>query len=110
MKPTLPTQEEIKEAIEHRDALLDARAIIKTPQGRRFFKYLFRNYSPLDVPPIGLEETILREQIGHWRACNVIFALVSQADHEVSAQLLAEIQKEHYEKLSAPLLNGQTTE
>jgi hypothetical protein len=93
------TQEEVSEAIEHRDALLDVRAVLKTATGRRFFKYLVKNYSPIDPPPEGVEGVFLHEKLGMLRAWNELFKLMAEADPETAAQLLAENIKERYAKL-----------
>lgn len=106
-KPPAPTQEEVSEAIEHRDALLDVRAILNTTTGRRFFKYLVKNYSPIELPPMGLEGPILHEGLGQLRAFNAIFNLVSEANPETAAALLAENIRENYEKSSKPYLTKQ---
>lgn len=100
------TQEEVSEAIEHRDVLLDIRAVLATAHGRRFFKYLVKYYSPIELPPMGLEGAILHEGLGQLRAYNELFNLVSEADHDAAAQLLAENIKERYARLSQQNLNG----
>jgi hypothetical protein len=97
-KPPALTQEEVSEAIEHRDAILDVRAIIKTGPGRRFFKYMVKNYDPLFLPMMGLEGAILHEGLGQRRAYIELFNLMSEADPETSAQLLAENIKDRYAK------------
>ena len=84
------TQEEVSERIEHRDALLDIRAIIKSAAGRRFFKYLLKNYDPIFLPPMGLEGPILYEGLGQRRAYIEFFNLVSEADAGAAAEILAE--------------------
>lgn len=93
------SQEEVSERIEHRDALLNLRAILKSKEGRGFFKYMFKNYSPIDLPPEGVEGTFLHEKLGMKRAFNEFWRLASEADHVTSAQLLAEIEKDRYERL-----------
>lgn len=102
------TQEEVSEAIEHRDALLDVRSILKTPPGRRFFKYLVRNYDPIFLPPMGLEGPILYEGLGQRRAYIELFKLMAEADPETSAALLAENLKEEYAKLSQQNFDEQS--
>lgn len=94
------SQEEVSEAIEHRDAKLDVRAVLGTTYGRRFFKYLFKHYSPIELPPLGLEGVLLHEGLGQLRAYNEIFKLVAEADPEAAAQLLAQNEKEKHVKTS----------
>lgn len=92
-------QELIKERIEHRDARMNVRAVLKTEAGRGFFKYLLKNYDPIELPPMGLEGAILHEGLGQRRAYIEIFNLVSEADAETAAQILAENIKERNAKL-----------
>lgn len=99
-KPPTLTQEEVSEAIEHRDALLDVRAVLKTVAGRRFFKYVVKHYSPIELPPMGLEGAILHEGIGQQRACLEFFNLISEADPISAAQILADNIKDKYDKLA----------
>lgn len=100
VKVQLPTQEEVSERIEHRDALLNLRAVLKTNEGRGFFKFLFKNYSPIDLPPEGVEGTFLHEKLGMKRAFNELWNLACEADHMTSALILAEVRKENYERVN----------
>lgn len=102
------TQEEVSERIEHRDALLNLRALLKCSEGRGFFKFLFKNYSPIDLPPEGVEGTYLHEKLGMKRAFNELWKLAAEADHITSAQLLAEIEKEKYERRNRENSEGQS--
>lgn len=101
------TQEEVTEAAEHRDAKLDVRAILGSQPGRRFFKYLFKYYNPIELPPLGLEGNILHEGLGQLRAYNEIFKLVAEADPSTAALLLAENEKERYAKLVRDKIDSQ---
>lgn len=107
VKPQPLTQEEVSEAIEHRDVLLDIRAVLKTEAGRRFFKYLVKYYSPTELPPMGLEGSILHEGLGQLRAYNELWNLISEADHSAAAELLAENIKDKYAKLSQQNFDGR---
>lgn len=102
------TDEERREALEHRDALLDIRAILSTSHGRRFFKYLFKVLDVAELPDIGVEGPLLHERLGFLRVGHSIFKLASEANHEVSGQILAEIEKEKYERLIAEYTNNRT--
>jgi hypothetical protein len=95
--------EDIKERIEHRDALLDIRGILKTEPGQRFFKYLFKNFEIGQVPAQGLEGSFLHDRIGFLRAGRSIFEIASEADFEMAAKLLAQIEKERYDKIYSEL-------
>jgi hypothetical protein len=92
-------KEELREAIEHRDALMDIRAILSTASGKRFFKYLIKNLEVGELPPLGIEGTLLSDKLGFLRAGNAVFKLTCEADFTVAATLLAEVEKEKYERL-----------
>ena len=101
MKRRELTTEEIKEGIEHRDALLHIRQILSTPSGQFFFKYLFRQLGVLDLPELGLEGPILYDTLGYLRSGRSIFKLASEANPTLAAGLLSEIEKERYEQVYA---------
>lgn len=92
-------QEEQKERIEHRDALLAIRQIAVTSHGRSFFKYLFKAFEVGNLPQAGLERDLLLETMGFMRAGNSIFKLVAEANPEVAGALLAELEKERYAEI-----------
>lgn len=92
-------QEEIKERIEHRDALLNIRAVITTSSGRAFIKYLIKHLEVAELPDFGLEGDLLREKLGFLRAGQSIFKLISEASHMTAGSILAEVEKEKYERL-----------
>jgi hypothetical protein len=96
MNDRFQTEEEIKEAIEHRDVLLAIRAVLATVSGRVLFKYLFKHFGVTELPQIGLDERILSENLGFLRAGNSIFKLVAEANAEVAGELLATIEKDRY--------------
>lgn len=95
------TQEEVSERIEHRDAVLDVRAIYSTLSGRRFLKYLLKNFEVATLPPQGLEGSLLFEALGFLRAGKSIWELMAEADPTMAGQLLSEVEKERYAKLYA---------
>ena len=106
-KPEL-SAEEVRERIEHRDALLDIRAVLATTSGRNFFKYLFKNLEVGDLPPIGLDGALLNEKLGFLRAGSSIFKLVAEADAQQAANILALNEKERYARLYADSEIGQS--
>ncbi|HEY5236431.1 MAG TPA: hypothetical protein VIJ14_09655, partial [Rhabdochlamydiaceae bacterium] len=83
------------------------RAILQTGEGRRFFKYLIKYYSPIELTPMGLEGAILHEGLGQLRAYNELFKLISEADNKASGELLAENIKEQYDRLYSQNADGQ---
>lgn len=101
-------QEQIrKEAIEHRDVLMDIQAIFSQKNGKNFFKYLFKHFNVGEMPETGLQGDMLHEALGLHRAGNSIFKLAAEADPQIAASLLAEIEKERYEELYQAYVNGQ---
>lgn len=90
------TSEEIKEAIEHRDVLLDIRAVLATNEGKRLFKYLFKSFEVGELPPLGMDGPILMDKLGFLRAGNSIFKLAAEGEAGVAGALLAQIEKERY--------------
>ncbi len=104
----MQTDEEVKEAIEHRDVLLNIRAILAIPAGKDFFKYLFKSFDVTELPEFGLEGMILAERIGFLRAGNSIFKLVAEADASIAGNLLAQNEKDRYARLYAEANIGQS--
>lgn len=102
------TSDEIKEAIEHRDVLLDLRAIIATSSGKNFLKYLFKHLEVGELPQLGLDGSMLMDKLGFLRAGNSIFKLVAEANAEVAGALLAQIEKDRYAQLYADSQIGTT--
>lgn len=95
------SEEEIRERIEHRDVLLDIRAILATSSGKRFFKYMFRQLEVGKLPPLGSEGNWLMDKLGYLRSGQAVFELVAEADAEVAGALLAENEKERYAQIYA---------
>ncbi len=103
----MQSQEDYAEAIEHRDALLDIRAILASASGLRFLKYLFKTLDVTELPEIGLEGNLLHDRLGFLRAGNSIFKLVAEANAEIAGDLLAKNEKERYAKIYADAKIGQ---
>jgi hypothetical protein len=95
------TPEDQKEMVEHRDALLDIRAILKTASGKNFVKYLFKTLGAAELPEIGLPPEMLMDKLGFMRAGNSVFKLVAEADADEAGKLLAITEKERHAKLYA---------
>lgn len=93
--------QEQKEALEHRDVLLALRAIIQTEHGRKLFKYLFKTLQVNELPAKGLDGDILHDTLGYLRSGREIFKIVAEADADVAAKLMAEIEKDNYAELLA---------
>lgn len=93
------SSEDIREAIEHRDILLDIRALLSSSSGKNFFKYLFKHFQVGELPEMGLDGTMLADTLGFLRAGNSVFKLVAEADAEMAGRFLAENEKEKYDRL-----------
>ena len=95
------TDEELKEALEHRDMIMAIRAILATSAGKVFFKYCFKHFEVGQLPQLGIEGSLLFDKLGFLRAGNSIFQLASEADPHMTATLFAETEKERHEQLYA---------
>jgi len=93
-------EEELRrEYLEHRDVLLSIGVILKTNEGQQFFKYLFKTLDVTCTPTDGMEGAFLHEYLGHLKAGNSIYKLACEADPEISAKLLAKLERERYERI-----------
>lgn len=95
------SEEERKEAIEHRDMLLDLRAVLATVSGKKVFKYLYKHLGVSELPEFGMTGDLLMDRLGYLRAGNAVFKLVSEADAELSGEILAKVEKEKYAQIYA---------
>lgn len=89
-------EDEYRESIKHRDALLNIRAILTSKAGIEFFKYVIENYDIGKLPDRGLEGDALHERMGMLRAGNALFELLCEANVEMAASLLAQVRKEEH--------------
>lgn len=92
------TEEELKEAREHRDVVLALQAILATPQGKILFKYLFKSLDLGEMPELGLTGEHLHDRLGFLRVGQAIFKLASEANVQISAEILAQLEKERYDE------------
>lgn len=93
------TKEELKEAVEHQEVLDSIKGILKTGDGRKFLKYLFKSFDLLVLPELGLEGNFLMERLGHLRAGNSIFKIAAEADAETTAAILAQLEKDRQDEI-----------
>ena len=82
---------EEKRHIEAREA---AKVLLGFPPGITFLKQLFRIGGVGTLPDEGLVQDFLRSEIGRLKLGREIYQLVSEADPERAALVLAEIEKE----------------
>ena len=104
------TPEESREIADHQNALLNIRALTALPSGKAFIKYLFKSLGATELPERGLQGVELFEALVFHRAGNTVFKLVSQADPEVAAELLALIEGEKYVDAREPTPNTPSSE
>jgi hypothetical protein len=102
------SEEDARAAIEHRDALLNVRAVLATSSGREFFKYLFKMFQVTELPDRGLEGPELFDTLGYLRAGNSVFKLVAEADAASAGNLLAQNEKERYAQIYKDAHIGQS--
>lgn len=100
MKPNEMSQEEVSERLEHRDVLLNIQAIIATGPGQNFFKYLFKHFEVAELPPVGMDGSLLMDKLGSLRAGNAIFKLVSEANPQLAGSILAQVERDKYEYIN----------
>lgn len=101
-------EEERRERVEHDSALKNIRAILGTPYGKNFIKYLFVNLEVGVLPEIGAEGVWLHDRLGFLRSGNQIFKLIAEADPDNAAKILAEIEKERYEVILRTSQTGRS--
>jgi len=89
-------RKEIQEQTEHRDALLAISALMKTREGRSFFKYLFKAFEVMTLPDPSLSGNVFFESLGFLRAGKEIYKLACEANSDEAATLLSELEKERY--------------
>ena len=88
------------DAMKKRKALRNLLVLIRQPEGREFFKYLFEEFAIGDLPPVGVPESVLYHDIGFLKAGQTIFELVAQADAHLASLILAELKKEQYDAIT----------
>ena len=93
------TNEELKERLKHRDALLDIQAVLVTKSGKAFIKYLFESFDVGELPPIGFSGDLLMDRLGFLRAGNAIFKIVAEANPEMAGIILGQIEREKYDQI-----------
>ena len=91
--------QERKEALEHRDALLAIASLIKSTEGRKFFRYLFKTLDVAQLPDQNIEGNMLHEYLGFLRAGNAIYKLTCEADPDIAASILSKLERERYDEL-----------
>lgn len=91
--------EERKEQMEHRDVLLAIAVLLKQKEGIQLFSYLFKNFEVTSLPDKSLKGDELHEYLGFLRAGNSIYKLASEADSEISASILAKMERTNYERI-----------
>ncbi|MFM6930145.1 MAG: hypothetical protein ACKOX6_16865 [Bdellovibrio sp.] len=92
-------EQALREAREHQEILQSIKIVLATPPGRAFVKYLLSCFEVGVLPEAGLPNDFLRDRLGFLRAGNSVFKIISEANHEVAAQLLAQLEKERHDQI-----------
>lgn len=95
------TEQERREAIEHRETLIHLRAVLATDSGREVFKYFMKHFEVGKLPALGIEGSLLMDKIGTLRAGAAIFEILSEANPDIAGNLLAQIERERYAEIYA---------
>lgn len=93
----IASEEELKAALAHRKTIENIQSVLLTKPGRDFIKYLFDSFDVAELPAPGLTGEFLHDKLGSMRAGNALFKIVCEANFEVAAQLIAQLEKEKYE-------------
>lgn len=88
-----------QEEHEHQDAVLAVAAIIKTPEGEKLFRYLFKSFEVGNLPDRSIVGDDLHEYLGFLRAGNSIYKLTCEGDHRIAAAILSKLERERYEHI-----------
>lgn len=87
-------EDELREQAALSSVLLDIKSILKSPEGKRFFSYLFEVMDVGGMPEMGAPDEMLRDKLGFLRAGQSIFDLVAEANAEDAGVILAKIREE----------------
>lgn len=91
---------EYRQALEeeklNNDTLGALKKILTTEEGVILFTYLFKNLDVTCVPEQDMIGDTLQEYLGFLRAGNSIFKLASNANSEVSAKILAQLERDRH--------------
>lgn len=102
-----PYKEVYAEITEHEVMLQDLSLVLATPPGQNLIKYLMKHFGVGELPEINIPTNLRDEYIGFLRAGQSIFEICAQADNIKAGLILAQIQKEKYEKLQEQNTIGQ---
>jgi len=81
---------------EHEMMLSNLKTLLSRSEGKAFIKYLFKHFGIAEVPPIGMDISLLHDMLGFSRAGESLFSIAAQADPTTTGIIMAEIQKEKY--------------
>ena len=90
--------EEIQEGLEHNQTLSDIVAVLSTPSGERFMRYLFKHFEVGELPDLGLMNDLLYDKLGSLRPGRALFRLVAQADPRMAGLIMASLETEKNKK------------
>jgi hypothetical protein len=88
--------EDERQRVEHHNTLMSIRAILATKPGVDFIKYLLKSFDITELPPRGLSNEFVQEELGYLRAGRSIYKIVSEANPEITGNILGMIEKEKH--------------
>lgn len=91
-------EDELRASIRFQEALQHIRAVLELRSGVALFKYLLKEFEAGELPPIGMEGSLLMDKLGSLRAGNALLDLLAAASPEKAAIILGEIKKEKYDQ------------
>lgn len=86
-----------QEALEHQNVLMAIRGLLKQQEGLTLFKYLFKNLDVTKLPERGMTGEDLQDYLGFLRAGNSIYKLACEADADIAASMLSDLERKRYE-------------
>ena len=89
-------QEETMQRSEHQEALQAIQAVVATTTGRHLLKYLFKLFEVGQLPDEGLSNDLLRSRLGELKVGRKFYELMSEAEPQQVALILAQIEREKY--------------
>lgn len=99
------TENQRKEALEHRDILDSIAVVMSMSHGRKFIKYLFKSFSVGEFPPVGLKGEDLLEFMAFLRAGNEIYKIVLEACPDLTGNLITTMEKERQDANNKESIN-----
>lgn len=89
---------ERREQSEQQAVLIAIASLIKTSDGKKIFKYLFKSLDVTGLPDLEMKDNKLHEYLGFLRAGQSIYNLTCAADPDAAALILSKLEREKHER------------